>query len=143
MKRWKGILAAAVFVLAAVLAGCSPTVPSSHEFFPVNEAGLSYGIGYDEAAQTRYIEKYGQPETQEEFELFYAATTPELVAVIGDNGEEGYVLSRELMLVPSSPKKALEFMEEWSETGQKLDVYDAETMAIIDSYTAQWGSEWG
>lgn len=120
--------------LALTLSACSPTKKDSHSYFPVNDAGYSYGSGDDEFVQERYMREFGYPETNEEWQDYMYATTPELIAVTTQDGAEGYIFSYVFMHVPESIEEAQEITKNYEE-GFEVDVYDAQTMEIIGTMT--------
>lgn len=108
MKRI--VIASAVLALSIVpaLSGCA-----TQEGYPANSEGYTYGEA---------------PENPAEGEEF-----PDLVAVLSDQGDLGYVFWEETSAVPETPKDAAAVNEEMD--GKVLDVYDAETMEVIGTFT--------
>lgn len=120
--------------LVLTLSACGPTKKDSHSYFPVNDAGYSYGSGDDEFVQERYMREFGYPETDEEWQDYMRATTPDLVSVNTQDGVEGYIFSDVFTHVPESIEEALEITK-MNEQGFEVDVYDAQTMEVIGTMT--------
>ena len=126
----------AAVLLAVFLIGCSSAEKTSHDYFPVNDAGYSYGSGSDEFVQERYIKEFGYPETNEEWQDYRRITTPDLVAVVADDGSVGYAFERDFGEDPKTLEEAAQIAERY-EKGFSVDVYDAETMEVIGAHTIE------
>lgn len=114
---------------------CSTGGSETSNCFEVNKAGLSYGTDLDVAsAVERYIEREGQPYSDEEMERLSEECYPDLIAVEASNGKVGYVYWDQLYSVPSSPDEALQFNKMIRKEGIALEVYDAETMEVVGTY---------
>lgn len=86
--------------------------------FEVNENGETYGTAGD---------------------LIYYEDEPDLIAVVGNNGIEGYVRKTELEAdTPSCPEEAVKMMEERKRNGNQprvIDVYESDGVTVIDTFT--------
>lgn len=63
---------------------------------------------------------------------------PDLVAVIGDHGKEGYVVSADLEAEPEvgNPEEALAYMAELKKRGPiRLPVYSDDGVTVVDTFT--------
>ena len=93
-------------------------VPHTYVDYEVNENGQTYGTDID----SPYIEDL-----------------PDLMAVIGDHGKQGYVYRDELIgAPPSSPEEAVEqqkALENETYTPKVYNVYEADGVTIIDTFT--------
>lgn len=71
--------------------------------------------------------------------LIYYEDEPDLIAVIGNNGIEGYVRKTELETdMPSCPEEAMRMQEERERNGNSsriIDVYESDGITIIDTFT--------
>ena len=120
----------AAVLLAVFLVGCSSTEKTSHDYFPVNDAGYSYGSGSDEFVRERYIKEFGYPETNEEWQNYMRITTPDLIAAVNEDGLEGYVFDSETRSEPKTLEEAAE-VTKLHDVGFEVNMYDAETMEVI------------
>lgn len=117
--------AAAVFLAAAgmgaaVAAGGQSDAPNPPTPYPTNAKGDTYGkLPFD-----------GQ-----------VTETPDLVAVVGVNGVEGYVAASEFGLdtAPSSPEKALQ--EQAKSVDREVPVYAEDGTTVIDTFVIEGASE--
>ena len=122
--------------LVLSLSVCGPTEKDSHSYFPVNDAGYSYGSGNDEFVQERYMREFGYPETDEEWQDYMRATTPDLVLVMADDGSDGYAFERDFGEHPKTIEEAAEVTKRYEE-GFAVNVYDAETMEVTGTFTIE------
>ncbi len=88
--------------------------------YRTNSSGETYGS----SANALYIEDF-----------------PDLMAVIGDNGKEGYVRTIDMIgEAPASPEEALKIQENSARRGNPptiINVYDSDGKTVIDTYTMQ------
>lgn len=132
MKKISSILAA-IFLCLLVFVGCKTSAPLSHEYFPVNQAGLSYGAAFDESAVAAFLADHPDYDPEEDYDLMCDACVPELVSVSSEDSADGYVLEEDLREEPATPADAMELTKRNSE-GYYVNVYDADTMEIIGVY---------
>ena len=93
-------------------------VPHTYVDYEVNENGQTYGTNIE----SPYVEDF-----------------PDLIAVIGDNGKQGYVYMDEFVgTSPSSPEEAeaqTKSLENGTYTPKVYNVYEADGVTIIDTFT--------
>lgn len=89
--------------------------------YKINENGQTYGLGID----------YDSIESM-----------PDLIAAVGENGEEGYVKTEDLHAdMPNNPEEAIAYMEKMLENeklkisnSREINVYDLDGKTIIDTF---------
>ena len=100
-------------------------VPHTYVDYEVNENGQTYGTDIDSP---------------------YVEDLPDLMAVIGDHGKQGYVYRDELLGdPPSSPEEAVEIqksIENGTYIPKVLNVYESDGETIIDTITEQIPDEY-
>lgn len=93
-------------------------LPHNHPDYPVNENGQTYGTTGD----ANYVEDY-----------------PDLIAVIGDSGKQGYIYREDFLGdVPSSLEEAVEIentIRNGTYVPRSVKVYDADGVTVIDTFT--------
>ena len=132
MRNYSYTLTAVLLCLFA-LAGCKASAPLSHEYFPVNQAGFSYGVAFDESAVAAFLADHPDYDPEKDYDLMRDACVPELVSVSSEDSADGYVLEEDLQEEPATPADAMELTKRNSE-GYYVNVYDADTMEIIGVY---------
>ena len=130
------LVTVAALTLALGLSACGPTEKDSHSYFPVNDAGYSYGSADDAFVQERYMREFGYPETNEEWQDYMRATTPDLVLVAADDGSDGYAFERDFGEHPKTIEEAAEVTKRYEE-GFAVNVYNAETMEVTGTFTIE------
>lgn len=93
-------------------------VPYEKPVYEVNEYGQTFGSTMD---------------------VIYVSDYPDLIAVLGDNGIEGYAYQADLDgEKPSCPEEAAKMMEEAEKNGfpkRVINVYDSDGRTVIDTFT--------
>lgn len=133
---WSRIISSALtFLLALFCYGCSSHT-GKKEVYPVNDNGLTYGNLYDvERARELYIAEHPDLDLSSGDQEIRSEWMPDLLAVVSDDGKEGYVLTEEFMRVPNSPAEAIELSRLSANGLIVYNVYDAYTMEIIGVFT--------
>lgn len=132
----KAINSVLITILALSCYGCSSESRIKEEVYPVNDNGLTYGNLYDvERAKEMYIADHPDLDLDNGDQEVCSEWMPDLLAVVSDDGKDGYVLTEEFMRVPSSPAEAI-WLSRLSANGLIVyNVYDADTMEIIGVFT--------
>lgn len=93
-------------------------IPHIQQEYEVNEYGQTFGSTLD---------------------VMYVSDYPDLIAVLGDNGIEGYAYQADLEgEQPSCPEEAVRMMEEAKKNGfptRTINVYDSDGRTVIDTFT--------
>ena len=92
----------------------------SSDYYEVNENGQTYGVIAD---------------------VVYKSDYPDLIGVIGDNGNVGYVYTSEFEgEAPSSPEEAIRMQKEREMAGNPpivINVYESDGETVIDTFTME------